>query len=121
MNNTQFPGLNNYTGPIDGYFGLLHHAKLYEHSHDVMERVAYVKRCKPKGEIEIRLRCMVLIPDELALDCNAICDKALKDCYVMFKSLKDCYAICDKAEQPVLDYIMKTVPNCPWNGKKMVF
>src|ERR1019366_8263115 len=31
--NTMFPGLPNYTGPIYGYFAMLHHQQLFEKTH----------------------------------------------------------------------------------------
>ena len=61
--NTMFPGRANYVGPRTGAFGLLHHDQLYETSHDVMERVAYVKREKPENEIATRLHNMIYLGD----------------------------------------------------------
>ena len=61
MTNTMFPGRSDYTGPISGIFGLLHHEILYETSHDVFERVAYVKKNKPTHEIPIRLHNMIYL------------------------------------------------------------
>ena len=49
--NTLFPGRPEYVGLIKGWFGLLHHDELCEHSHDVEERVRYVKNEKPENEI----------------------------------------------------------------------
>ena len=60
--NTLFPGRPDYTGPTSGYFGLLHHEQLFEISHDVMERVAYVKREKAENEVDIRLHNMIYLP-----------------------------------------------------------
>ena len=61
MTNTMFPGRPNYTGPISGTFGLLHHEILCETSHDVFERVAYVKKNKPTHEILVRLHNMIYL------------------------------------------------------------
>ena len=62
--NTLFPGRPNYVGPTVGWFGMLHHdSDLVEYSHDVMERVAYVKRNKPKNEVAIRLHNMIYLGD----------------------------------------------------------
>ena len=61
MANTIFPGRPDYTGPISGLFGLLHHDQLYEMSHDVMERVVYIRRDKPKDEVAARLHNMIYI------------------------------------------------------------
>ena len=59
--NTLFPGRPNYTGPTAGWFGLLHHDTLYEMSHNVMERVEYVRRNKPENEVAIRLHNMIYL------------------------------------------------------------
>jgi hypothetical protein len=59
--NKLFPGRPNYTGPTSGWFGLLHHDLLYEESHDVHERVEYVKKNKPEQEVETRLHNMIFI------------------------------------------------------------
>ena len=62
--NTLFPGRPNYVGPTVGWFSMLHHdSDLVEYSHDVMERVAYVKRNKPKNEVAIRLHNMIYLGD----------------------------------------------------------
>ena len=60
--NTLFPGLPGYTGPTKGWFSLLHHAGgLVEWSDNVMERVDYINRNKPKSEINTRLRHIVYL------------------------------------------------------------
>ena len=59
--NKLFPGRENYTGPTSGFFGLLHHEVLFEESHDVNERIAYVQDFKPKNEVSIRLYNMIYI------------------------------------------------------------
>jgi outer membrane murein-binding lipoprotein Lpp len=59
--NTLFPGRYNYTGPTKGWFGFLHHEQLYEESHDVNERIEYVKREKPKNGVAIRLHNMIYL------------------------------------------------------------
>ena len=61
MTNTLFPGRPDYTGPVTGLFGLLHHGILVESSHDVMERVSYVKEHKSRHEVEIRLHNMIYL------------------------------------------------------------
>ncbi len=62
--NLLYPGRPNYEGPVQGLFGLLHHDTLVEWSHDVMERVEYVKREKPKNEVKIRLWNMCYLDKE---------------------------------------------------------
>ena len=72
--NDLFPGRPDYVGPTKGYFAFLHHEQLFEKSHDVMERVAYVKREKPGHEIQTRLHNMIYLPfmtDELDADYEA--------------------------------------------------
>ena len=61
--NKLFPGRENYTGPTVGVFGLLHHKELCERSHDVNERIAYVKKYKPKNKVAIRLYNMIYLGD----------------------------------------------------------
>jgi hypothetical protein len=61
IENTLFPGRYNYTGPTKGWFGFLHHEQLCEESHDVNERIDYVKRKKPKNEVAIRLHNMIYL------------------------------------------------------------
>ena len=61
VKNTLFPGRPNYTGPTKGWFGFLHHEQLCEQSHDVNERIRYVKREKPKNEVAIRLHNMIYL------------------------------------------------------------
>ena len=59
--NTLFPGRPNYEGPAEGIFGLLHHEVLWEPSHNVHERVEYVKAEKPPNEVAIRLHNMIYL------------------------------------------------------------
>ena len=59
--NTMHPGLPGYTGPTTGPFALLHHGRLFEWSHNVMERVDYVRREKNTVEVPIRLRHMLYL------------------------------------------------------------
>ncbi len=62
--NLLYPGRPNYKGPTKGVFGLLHHDILVEWSHNVMERVEYVKRYKAENEVEIRLWNMCYLSEE---------------------------------------------------------
>ena len=59
--NTLFPGRPSYAGPTSGWFGFLHHDKLCESSHNVMERGGYVWRDKPKIELAVRLYNMIYL------------------------------------------------------------
>ena len=106
--NTMFPGRANYVGPRTGAFGLLHHDQLYETSHDVMERVAYVKREKPENEIATRLHNMIYLGD-----CSAIAKRAplYTDYQAKFAPL----------EAKIMAYIKLYISDCAWNGKELVF
>ena len=95
--NVLFPGRPDYTGPTTGIFGLLHHEELAESSHDVMERVAYVKANKPANEVAIRLHNMIYLGD-----CPAAHRRA------------PLYA-------EIVAYIKTHIPDCAWNGKELVF
>ncbi len=88
--NDKFPGRPDYVGPTVGWFGLPHHDKLLEESHDVMERVAYVKKNKPQREIDIRLHNMIYLDPVL---CPAVAQcKSLDDAYrAQRKPLDDAY------------------------------
>jgi len=74
IENTLFPGRDNYTGPTKGWFAFLHHKQLCEESHDVNERLDYVKREKPKNEVVIRLHNMIYLGG-----CEVIVKHALLD------------------------------------------
>ena len=60
--NTDRPGLPNYTGPTKGYFTCVHHEVLFEYSHDINERLAYVDSEKPKHEVATRRHNMLYLP-----------------------------------------------------------
>src|SRR3990167_6859386 len=88
--NTIFPGRPHYVGPISGWFGLLHHDKLCEQSHDVMERVDYVRREKSQHEIETRLHNMIYLGD-IGIAYNAAV-KPARDAYdAAVKPARDAY------------------------------
>lgn len=95
--NTMFPGRPNYTGPISGVFGFVHHQQLCEPSHDIMERVAYIKSEKPNHEIGIRLHNLIYLGG-----CEATAKRAQLDA-------------------DILVYIKTYIPDCAWNGKTLVF
>ena len=105
--NKLFPGRPNYTGPTKGWFGLLHHSLLYEESHDVMERVEYVKKHKPKNEVAVRLHNMIYID-------HAVCDAPAKHdaLYADYEAKRDALYADYKAKCVPLyaDYKAKCVP-----------
>ena len=78
--NTLFPGRPDYTGPTTGCFGLLHHDVLFEWSHDVRERVHYVRNYKPKVEQAIRLWNMIYLDVHLKPLILAYIHKHIPDC-----------------------------------------
>jgi hypothetical protein len=149
--NKLFPGRADYVGPKTGWFGLLHHEELAEQSHDVMERVAYVKDNKPEHEVAIRLHNMIYLGKvgkdycaALDADCEAkrallyadYCAKrallyadyeakrALLDADYEAKIAPlaaDYKAKRDALYAEVLAYIKKHIPDCAWNGETLVF
>lgn len=108
IKNTLFPGRHNYSGPTQGWFGFLHHAQLCEKSHDVNERIAYVKREKPKNEVATRLHNMIYLGG-----CEAVAKLAPLDA--------DYEAKRDALDADILAYIKINIPDCAWNGKTLVF
>jgi hypothetical protein len=59
--NVIFPGRPDYTGPISGPFGAVHHDTLCEESHNINERLAYIDGNKPPHEIPIRRWNMIYL------------------------------------------------------------
>ena len=141
MTNTLFPGRPDYTGPVTGLFGLLYHDTLVESSHDVMERVSYVKEHKPRHEIEIRLHNMIYLgncpaaskcaplyadyqtkSDSLKADYLAKCAPLDADYQTKSDSLyADCKAERASLDAEILAYIKTHIPDCVWNGHELVF
>ena len=112
--NDLFPGRPDYVGPTKGYFAFLHHKQLFESSHDVMERVAYVKREKPGHEIQTRLHNMIYLPfmtDELDADYEAKLAPLYADYEAKLASL---YV-------DILTFVRQHIPDCAWNGRELVF
>ena len=108
VKNTLFPGRPNYTGPTKGWFGFLHHEQLCEQSHDVNERIHYVKREKPKNEVAIRLHNMIYLGG-----CEATTKRDAL--YADYKIERDAL------DAEILAYIKSNIPDCAWNGKTLVF
>ena len=119
VKNTLFPGRPNYTGPTKGWFGFLHHEQLCEQSHDVNERIHYVKREKPKNEVAIRLHNMIYLGG-----CEAMAKlDALYAAYLAkLDALYATYTVKrDALDAEILAYIKSNIPDCAWNGKTLVF
>ena len=146
IENTLFPGRYNYTGPTKGWFGFLHHEQLCEESHDVNERIDYVKRRKPKNEVAIRLHNMIylggceattkfdtLYADYMSylggvykIERDAVCAANHDALYTTYEAKHDAlYAAYtvkrDALDAEILAYIKSNIPDCAWNGKKLVF
>src|SRR3972149_1893318 len=105
IENTLFPGRPNYTGPAKGWFGFLHHERVCEESHDVNERIDYVKREKPKNEVPIRLHNMIYLGE-----CAAIAKRAAL--YAGYKAKRAPLEADYKAKRAPLDadYEVKSAP-----------
>ena len=141
IENTLFPGRYNYTGPTKGWFAFLHHEQLCEESHDVNERLDYVKREKPKNEVAIRLHNMIYLGG-----CEAIAKLAPLDADYKAKrapldadyetKLAPLYADYEAKRAPlyadyeakraaldaqIIAYIRVHIPDCAWDGKTLVF
>ena len=130
IENTLFPGRYNYTGPTKGWFGFLHHEQLYEESHNVNERLDYVKREKPKNEVAIRLHNMIYLGG-----CEAMAK--LAPLYADYEAKRapldadyeaklapldaDYEAKLATRDAKILAYIKSNIPDCAWNGKTLVF
>ena len=130
IENTLFPGRYNYTGPTKGWFAFLHHEQLCEESHDVNERLDYVKREKPKNEVAIRLHNMIYLGG-----CEAIAKRAalyadykakhapLYADYEAKLAALDADYVAKRAAlyAEILAYIKSNIPDCAWTGKTLVF
>ena len=150
--NTLFPGRGGYFGPLMGVFGLLHHDLLCELSHNVNERVMYVRHEKPVHEQLIRLYNMIYLGDcaAAAVYCTVNCmyhvelqeleiERQATRQYGGFlsepyfhpsipsrdegyanKLVARYRAQCAVLEPEIMMYIKTHIPNCPWNGEKLV-
>jgi hypothetical protein len=141
--NELFPGRPDYVGPTKGYFAFLHHEKLFEKSHDVMERVAYVKREKPDHEVPTRLHNMIYLPfmtDELHADYEAKVASLYADYKAKLASLyadwaklaslheaklaslrADYEAKLAPLHADILTFVRQHIPDYAWNGRELVF
>ena len=63
--NTLYPLKPNYKGKTKGWFVWLHHDTILEWSDNVKERIAYVRKQKPKNEQKVRAKHMIAVPDEM--------------------------------------------------------
>ncbi len=148
--NLLYPGRPNYEGPIQGFFGLLHHSVIAEWSHNVMERVEYVKRYKAENEVEIRLWHMCYLSEERLpkefVEAWKTCVEARKNYLKAGKTYREAgktyreagktYREAEKAcgeavktyyktlktfSPHLLNLIKELVPDTTWNGEELVF
>ena len=102
--NILFPGLPNYTGPVKGYFTVLHHeATIIEWSDDVMERIEYILHNKDANEVDIRLRHIVYL-DPVLFSYDLINEAWRK-----------------KNIQALTGYLYANVHHCVWDGLELMF
>ena len=123
--NTLFPGRPDYTGPTTGYFGLLHHDRLFEWSYNVLNRIDYVRNYKPKDDQAIRLWNMIYLDIPEVNKARNDYDTAYNDWYKAHndhdKARKDWNKAWKDLKPLILAYIHKHIPDCPWNGIELVF
>ena len=112
--NTDRPGLPNYTGPTKGYFTCVHHEVLFEYSHDINERLAYVDREKPKHEVATRRYNMLYLP---FVDAAWFADYEAKRAPLV----ADYRAKRAALVAPILAYLLEKIPDHNWNGRTLVF
>ena len=104
-----------------------HHDTLIEYCYNYAERVKYIKSDKPQNEQKVRLRVFKMLPNGAEKD---IPEKLLK----AYQAWKQAYQAWEQADQALKqayqawkqadrDAFHKKwcVPNCPWNGKELVF
>lgn len=113
VTNRLFPGLPHYRGPQRGYFGFVHHGKLFEQaSENISARVEYVKMHKPKSERTTRLRHIIYL------------GKALGKRIAAHDSSHGYYekAVTDKdIRAAVLAYAKRHIKTVRWNGNSLVY
>ena len=95
--NKLFPGLPRYTGPNEGLFAFVHHAVMYEWSHDIKRRVHHVRTMKPEDERAIRLRHIMYLGPKF----GALSRK------------------CKLLNSDVLTRARRQIKNLKWNGRSL--
>ncbi len=145
--NTRYPGRPGYTGPRSGYFTLIHHGRIVEYSHDIFERVAYIRTQKALSERACRLHCIVYVrPSELPAEV-AKAGADLKKAYTTLERARAEYynvgvsvlipwrradnnlglvsflyrKILRQHKEAVVALLTKYVPDHTWNGHELVF
>ena len=126
------------TKPKYTYYWHIHHDTLCEGTYNIKERIAYIKKHKPKKEIPTRLQLMTPVqhPEKLPLRFRKASIAIIKACNAYIKAsaarekalnastraYKKADAAYDKAlHMPQLAQLeelhKEEHPNCPWNGK----
>ena len=127
-----------------GFFWHVQNEVLLEWSHDIDERIAYVKSCKPNEEVETRLRLMHKVKGKLPKEVieagkalgeageaydearEEACGEAEKACrkayYVeaekAYDEVEKAYGEAIKRNLPALmELHSKECKDCPWDGK----
>ena len=115
------------TRTITGYAFHCHHDKLVEYVYDYAERVNVIKRDKPKGEQELRLRLFRMIPEDKVPEEIAAAKKAWGEAwevyckkngdeeYNSYARTKDAYKKV-MADWDANELHNELCPDCPWDG-----
>jgi len=118
-----------------GMFWHVHHDYLCEYCYDYDERVEYIKKNKPKNEIETRLRLMKPVKGKLPKEFVEACKKYEEACKKYeeackkrdeaYKKWKEAGKKLDEAYRkylPELEKLHKKECGCKeWNGREIVF
>ena len=89
----------------------VHHNVLIELLTEPIEnRIKYIKKFKPKNEIELRLKLLKVVKGELPKEFV----EAGQKYYETWQKYVEVYK---KYESQILALHEKECPNCPWNGK----
>ena len=127
---------------IKGMFWHCHHDVLCEYVYDYQERIDYIKKCKPKNEIETRLRLFKKVKGKLPKGFVKAREKYAEACEKYDKARKKydkaqekydkarekfvkAWEKYDKAREkyaPKIKALQKKECGCKeWNGKVIVF
>lgn len=97
----------------------LHHDILAEYCWDYDERVDFIKKNKPKNEIELRLKLFKILPPEARKE---IPDRHQKACVEYQKACAEHQRACANWPQESKDAFHKKWCGCKnWNGKGIIF
>ena len=118
-----------------GLFWHVHHDVLCEWSNNIEERIDYIKKNKPEGEIETRLRLLKAVKgklpeefykankawykawDEANKARNKARNKENKAWYEANKARDKAYKARNKYKNEIEALHKNECPDCPWNGR----